>query len=81
MTNIKDIKWRVNIVISSRDLSRVLEPVVYLELWLTDGSTKCLEIPVSKFHTLRQNVALLLKEIDVINRKGTNIMRIIGPSN
>lgn len=79
MNSVVDIKWRVNIIISSRDLSRVLEPVVYLELLLTDGTTKSLEVPLSKFHSLRQNVALLLKEIDSINRKGSNIMRIIGP--
>lgn len=79
INTIKDIFWRVNVIISSRDLSRVLEPVVYMELIMIDDTVECLEVPLSKFHALRQNVALLLKEIELVKNKGSNIMRIIGP--
>ncbi|XP_073984036.1 COMM domain containing 5 Like Sm protein 4 [Rhodnius prolixus] len=79
INTIKDIFWRVNIVISSRDLSRVLEPVVFMELVMLDDTVQSLEVPLSKFHILRQNVALLLKEIELVKSKGSNIMRIIGP--
>ncbi|XP_014251541.1 COMM domain-containing protein 5 [Cimex lectularius] len=80
VNTLEKVNWRVNVIISSRDLSKVLEPIVYLELVMADGKIESLEVPVSKFHTLRQNVALLLKEIDTVNRKGSNILRLIGPS-
>ncbi|KAK9498634.1 hypothetical protein O3M35_003222 [Rhynocoris fuscipes] len=79
INTIKDIFWRINIIISSRDLSRVLEPIVYMELLMADDTVECLEVPLAKFHALRQNVALLLKEIEIVKNKGSNIMRIIAP--
>lgn len=46
---------------------------------MLDDTVQSLEVPLSKFHILRQNVALLLKEIELVKSKGSNIMRIIGP--
>ncbi|XP_075226937.1 COMM domain containing 5 Like Sm protein 4 [Lycorma delicatula] len=67
------INWRINIVISSRELGRVLKPVIYMEFKLDNGEVKCIEVPVGKFHLLRQNVALILKEMDLCKNKINNI--------
>ncbi|RZF37957.1 hypothetical protein LSTR_LSTR005457 [Laodelphax striatellus] len=64
-----NMKWRVNIVISSRDLSRVLEPVVCLEIELDSGDTKYIEVPISKFHLLRQNVAVALDQLELCKKR------------
>ncbi|BES93520.1 COMM domain containing 5 [Nesidiocoris tenuis] len=78
MKTIKDIRWRVNVILSSRDCSRVIEPTVYVELILNNGEIESLEMSESKFHYLRQNVALLLREVDNVKRKGKNICRLLG---
>lgn len=61
-----------------RDLARVLEPVVYLEITLESGDKQCIEVPLSKFHMLRQHVALLLKEIDIVKEKSLSIVRTVS---
>ncbi|KAF6205408.1 hypothetical protein GE061_019580 [Apolygus lucorum] len=78
MRKIKDIRWRVNVILSSRDCSRVVEPIVYVELIMEDGDVEALEMSETKFHYLRQNVALLLREVETVKRKGTNILRLLS---
>ncbi|XP_039288828.1 COMM domain-containing protein 5-like [Nilaparvata lugens] len=71
------LKWRVNIIISSRDLSRVLEPVVCLEIKLDSGETKYIEVPISKFHLMRQNVAVALDQMELCRKRLDSINQTI----
>ncbi|KAK3931120.1 COMM domain-containing protein 5 [Frankliniella fusca] len=64
-----DMKWRVDITISSSVLSRVLEPNIIMELTLRNGKKVTFELSVSKFHKLRFTVASLLKEMDLMESK------------
>jgi hypothetical protein len=43
--------------------------VILLYLLLEDGQEKIIELPVEKFHALRQRFAILLKNFLAIKRK------------
>ncbi|XP_045203477.2 COMM domain-containing protein 5-like [Mercenaria mercenaria] len=68
------LKWRVDVGISTSVLNRVLEPTVLMEMTLTDGNIHSFEVPVSKFHELRYNVAYVLKEMEDLEKR--NILKI-----
>ena len=68
------LRWRVDVAISTSSLSRVLRPTVMLQLTLSDGRVHLFEVPLSQFHELRYNVAAVLKDMDNINQK--NIFKI-----
>lgn len=67
--SVSNMKWRVDITISSSTLSRVLEPNIIMELELSDGQKVTFELSVSKFHKLRYTVASILKDMDAIDNK------------
>eukprot|EP00753_Platysulcus_tardus_P015027 PLAT4724.1.p1 GENE.PLAT4724.1~~PLAT4724.1.p1 ORF type:complete len:221 (+),score=72.87 PLAT4724.1:2-664(+) len=56
-----DLKWRVDVTLSTSSLSRVLRPSVLMQMTLSDGRIKTFEVPVEKFHQLRFNTAKVLK--------------------
>lgn len=58
---LKNLKWRVDVTISTSSLSRVLKPSVLMEMSLSDGSIKTFEMQIDQFHQLRYNVAKVLK--------------------
>ncbi|XP_072303159.1 COMM domain-containing protein 5 [Eucyclogobius newberryi] len=68
------LRWRVDVTVSSGSLSRALQPSVVMQLKLSDGSYKQFEVPVSKFQELRYNVALILKEMNDLEKR--NILKI-----
>ena len=45
-----------------------------MQMILSDGEIKTFEVPLSQFHELRYNVALVLKEMDGVEQK--NIFKI-----
>lgn len=59
-----------------RDTSRILEPVIYLEFILDSGKPMSVEMPISKFHSLRHSVALLLKEMDSTTQRLSHIKNV-----
>ncbi len=61
--HVVDMKWRVDVTISTSSLSRALRPGVTMQLFLSDGSIKTFEMSVDKFHALRYNVAKVLREM------------------
>lgn len=69
LPQIDSLKWRVDVGISTSTLNRVLEPTVLMALTLTDGRIHSFEIPVSKFHELRYNVAYVLKEMEDLEKR------------
>jgi len=79
---LKNVKWRVDVSISTSSLSRTMEPSVYMELTLatppspSNDSSSCgdeqkvsFEMTLASFHKLRFSVAQVLKEFeDLLNR-------------
>ncbi|KAI1903075.1 hypothetical protein AGOR_G00023470 [Albula goreensis] len=69
LPTIEDFRWRVDVAISTSSLSRALQPSILMQMKLTDGNSHRFEVPVSKFQELRYNVALILKEMNDLEKK------------
>ena len=63
-----DLKWRVDVTISTSSMSRVLKPSILMQLATTDGQKKTFDLPLEKFHELRYNVAKVLKEMETLEK-------------
>lgn len=63
------LKWRVDVAISTSVLNRVLEPSIIMEMTLSNGQTKVFEVPVSQFHQLRYSVAYVLKQMEELEKR------------
>ncbi|XP_055015545.1 COMM domain-containing protein 5 [Boleophthalmus pectinirostris] len=74
LPTLQQLQWRVDVAISTGSLSRALQPSVLMQMKLSDGSIKQFEVPVSKFQELRYNVALILKEMNDLEKR--NILKI-----
>eukprot|EP00943_MAST-04B_sp_MAST-4B-sp1_P000739 g739.t1 len=59
----EDLKWRVDVAISTSDLSKCLKPSILMQMKLSDGSLQNFQLPLEKFHELRCNVAKALKSV------------------
>ncbi|MGH0179594.1 UNVERIFIED_CONTAM: hypothetical protein FKN15_016420 [Acipenser sinensis] len=66
---IADFRWRVDVAISTSSLARALQPSILMQMKLTDGNAHRFEVPVSKFQELRYNVALILKEMNDLEKR------------
>uniref|UniRef100_A0A8D0HC43 COMM domain-containing protein 5 n=1 Tax=Sphenodon punctatus TaxID=8508 RepID=A0A8D0HC43_SPHPU len=66
---IENFKWRVDVAISTSSLARALQPSILMQLKLSDGTAHRFEVPVSKFQELRYNVALILKEMNDLEKR------------
>ncbi|XP_056294784.1 COMM domain-containing protein 5 isoform X1 [Pseudoliparis swirei] len=74
LPTVEDFKWRVDVAISTSSLARALQPSVLMQMKLSDGSFHRFEVSVSKFQELRYNVALILKEMNDLEKR--NILKI-----
>ncbi|XP_059201443.1 COMM domain-containing protein 5 [Centropristis striata] len=74
LPTLEDFKWRVDVAISTSSLARALQPSVLMQMKLSDGTFHRFEVPVSKFNELRYNVALILKEMNDLEKR--NILKI-----
>ncbi|KAG8553544.1 hypothetical protein GDO81_003458 [Engystomops pustulosus] len=74
LPTVEDMRWRVDVAISTSSLSRALQPSILMQMKLSNGESHRFEVPVSKFQELRYNVALLLKEMNDLEKK--NILKI-----
>jgi len=63
-----EMKWRIDVAISTGSLIRVMNPTVLMQMKLTDGSIKTFEVSVDKLNELRYNVARVLKDIEDIEK-------------
>ncbi|NXT29076.1 COMD5 protein, partial [Syrrhaptes paradoxus] len=66
---IQDFKWRVDVAISTSSLARALQPSILMLMKLSDGTAHRFEVPVAKFQELRYNVALILKEMNDLEKR------------
>ncbi|KAH0630850.1 hypothetical protein JD844_004157 [Phrynosoma platyrhinos] len=69
LPKIEDFKWRVDVAISTSSLARALQPSILMQLKVSDGSAHRFEVPVAKFQELRYNVALILKEMNDLEKR------------
>uniref|UniRef100_A0A8C6XN01 COMM domain-containing protein 5 n=1 Tax=Naja naja TaxID=35670 RepID=A0A8C6XN01_NAJNA len=73
LPTMEDFRWRVDVAISTRLgilLScRALQPSILMQLKISDGSTHRFEVPVAKFQELRYNIALILKEMNDLEKR------------
>lgn len=74
LPSLQEFKWRVDVAISTGSVSRALQPSVLMQMRLSDGSVQQFQVPVSKFQELRYNVALILKEMNDLEKR--NILKI-----
>jgi hypothetical protein len=51
------LTWRVDVILSSSSVTRVMQPFIILRLGLSDGSFRTIELSVKAFHDLRFRVA------------------------
>ena len=54
---LEHLRWRVDVVLSTSSVSKVLRPSVLLRAVLSDGSVHTTELSVARFHELRHAVA------------------------
>ncbi|XP_004073603.1 COMM domain-containing protein 5 [Oryzias latipes] len=69
LPTVDEFKWRVDVAISTSSLARALQPSVLMQMKLSDGKFHRFEVPVTKFHELRYNVALILKEMNDLEKR------------
>ncbi|CAL8358377.1 unnamed protein product [Merluccius merluccius] len=69
LPTLDNLRWRVDVTISTSSLARALQPSVLMQMKLSDGSVQQFEVPVSKFQELRYNVALILKEMNDLEKR------------
>ncbi|XP_078067882.1 COMM domain-containing protein 5 isoform X2 [Mustelus asterias] len=69
LPTLQDFRWRVDVAISSSSLTRALQPAILMQLKLANGQVHRFEVPVAKFQELRYNVALILKEMNDLEKR------------
>lgn len=74
LPSLETFRWRVDVTISTSSLARALKPSILMQMKLSDGSLQHFEVPVSKFQELRYNVALILKEMNDLEKR--SVLRI-----
>mmetsp|Transcript_3831 Transcript_3831/g.9681 ORF Transcript_3831/g.9681 Transcript_3831/m.9681 type:complete len:220 (+) Transcript_3831:98-757(+) len=70
LPSLKDLKWRVDVAISTSELQRAMKPAVLMQMTLSDGTIQTFEMPVEEFHKLRYNVSYVLKEMEDLEKRG-----------
>nr|XP_008524423.1 PREDICTED: COMM domain-containing protein 5 [Equus przewalskii] len=69
LPHVADLRWRVDVAISTSSLARSLQPSVLMQLKLSDGSAHRFEVSTAKFQELRYSVALVLKEMADLEKR------------
>lgn len=64
------MQWRINVSLGESNLAKLKQqPTVILHLMVKDGEFRTLEVPLAMFHKIRYNIALLLHEIQTLEKK------------
>ncbi|XP_077165048.1 COMM domain-containing protein 5 [Paroedura picta] len=69
LPRIKDFKWRVDVAISTSSLARALQPSILMQMVISDGTAHRFEVPLAKFQELRYSVALILKDMNDLEKR------------
>merc|ERR1712002_56550 len=72
----QDLRWRVDVAISTTTLNRSLEPSVLFDLKTSAGENHTFEVSKEKFHVLRYAVAEALNNIQQLQKRSVFKMDI-----
>jgi len=67
--SLSSTSWRIDIVICSSVINRILEPAIILKLTLSDGSVISFSLSVASFHKLRYDVTAVLKSMTDLEKR------------
>eukprot|EP01040_Poterioochromonas_malhamensis_P003304 gene3304-3524_t len=73
---LEKIRWRIDVVISSGSLSRVMKPNILMQMIMKDGKVFTFEITFEQFSLLRYSVAKVLHDMQTLERHP--IIRIVN---
>eukprot|EP01112_Ceratiomyxa_fruticulosa_P009221 TRINITY_DN2401_c0_g1_i1.p1 TRINITY_DN2401_c0_g1~~TRINITY_DN2401_c0_g1_i1.p1 ORF type:complete len:210 (+),score=33.90 TRINITY_DN2401_c0_g1_i1:173-802(+) len=62
------LRWRVDVIISSSNLARVLTPLLTMQVTDSAGEIRTFELTIDRFHELRYNVAKVLKDMEELEQ-------------
>ncbi len=65
---ITKLRWRIDVIISSGSLSKVMKPSIIVQLILSNGNIKTFEMSTEQFNQLRYSAAKVLYEMQAIDR-------------
>jgi len=66
--SVEDLQYRVDVIIATNSIARVLKPKIFMELTTSEGQIRQFEMSDDKFHELRFNVAKVLKDMEDIEQ-------------
>ena len=55
-------QWKVNVVLSTNYLAKVLRPEIHMELCTHEGKRVRMTISIERFEELRRQMAMLLRQ-------------------
>lgn len=61
--SLNSLTWRVDVILSSSAVNRVMQPFVILQIGLSDGTFHTIELSIKAFHDLRFRVAEALHNL------------------
>jgi hypothetical protein len=73
--SLQKLRWRVDVVISSGSLSRIMRPIMMFQVILSNGKVTNFEVTIEQFNQLRYGVAKLLYDMQALERHP--IMKIV----
>lgn len=73
---LEKVRWRIDVVISSGSLSRVMRPNILMQMIMKDGTIVPFEITYEQFCQLRYSVAKVLYDMQTLERHP--IIRIVN---
>ncbi|XP_046393398.1 COMM domain-containing protein 5-like [Ischnura elegans] len=69
LPRVERMQWRVDVIISSNTLSRVLEPSIQMRMVTSDGGVIYFTASIARFHQMRHAVAAALREMGHLEQK------------
>lgn len=69
LPTVSEMKWKIDVTISTASLNRVLEPSISVQMTLDNGDVKHFEMTVERFQELRYSAANALREMEELEKK------------
>ena len=69
LPTLDDLRWRLDVIISSSDVQVVLRPHLTLQCTLSDGSVHAFHVSKQRFNELRFTAARCLKEMEDVESR------------
>ena len=61
-----NVRWRVDVTISTSVMQRVFKPILLLQMELSNGTIRTFEVSLQQFHELRLACATVLNDMNYI---------------